>query len=253
MIKFFRNIRQNLFTGDAKGMPTSTDGSPDHGSRARKYLLYAFGEILLIVIGILIALQVTNWNAWRNDRVKEKIILSDLAKNLEINIETFRNDINLLSMWNQSSDIVIQALENKMDYSDTLKQHFHLARLTKQNLFLSNIGYQSYKDIGLDIITNKTLSSEIINLYEVIIPGTLSTNYMVNEENTEWGNHLVQNFDFIHGEGLTPNDYKALFSDHFYISWIKAYKQGRLYLMETDKTLINECERVRSLITEELK
>ncbi len=47
---------------------------------------YAFGEIALVVIGILIALQINNYNEWRKDRVIERKILVDLATNLEMNI-----------------------------------------------------------------------------------------------------------------------------------------------------------------------
>ena len=241
MITLLRRIRRKLII----------EGS------LKRYLLYAIGEILLVVIGILIALQINAWNEWRKDRVKEKLILNGLVKNIEINIQAILNDIDQLEKWSQSSEIVIFALENKLDYSDTLRQHFHLARITKQDLFLSNFGYKSYENQGLDIITNQDLSSEIIVLYETTIPGTLSTNSLVNEMYPPFDNHIVQNFDFIVGyseaEGLTPNDYKALFSDHFYISWIKAYKQGRNYLIETDKELIKECERILKLIQDELE
>ena len=53
MIKFFRKIRQKLITEN----------------KFNRYLLYAIGEIILVVIGILIALQVNNWN---NDRIIER-------------------------------------------------------------------------------------------------------------------------------------------------------------------------------------
>jgi len=53
MITFFRKIRQSLMT--------ENNPSPPAG-RFSKYLLYAIGEILLVVIGILIALQINNWN-----------------------------------------------------------------------------------------------------------------------------------------------------------------------------------------------
>lgn len=237
MIKFFRKIRQRLLTEN----------------KFSRYLLYAIGEIILVVIGILIALQINSWNEWRKDRTTERVILNDLAKNIEINIQTFQNDIDLLQQWNHSSEIVIHTLENKLDYSDTLKQHFHLARVTKQELFLSNIGYQAYKNQGLDIITNKALSTEVVKLYEVTIPSTLSTNSLVNELEPSFDNHNVQNFDFIEGEGLTPNDYESLFSNHYYISWIKAYSQGRRSLIATDNILIKECESVLKLIREELE
>ena len=46
MIKFFRKIRQKLLTEN----------------KFSKYLIYAIGEIILVVIGILIALQINNWN-----------------------------------------------------------------------------------------------------------------------------------------------------------------------------------------------
>ncbi|MBT8315876.1 MAG: hypothetical protein KJP26_15570 [Maribacter sp.] len=237
MIKYFRHIRQQLLTEN----------------KFSKYLLYAIGEIVLVVIGILIALQINNWNEWRKDREKEKIILSDLADNIKINIQSLQNDIALLQKWNHSSEIVIHVLETKLDYSDTLNQHFHLARITKQNLFLSNIGYQAYKDEGLDILSNKTLSTEVIKLYEVTIPSSLSTNNLINELYPEWDNHIVQNFNFISGEGLTPNDYESLFSDHYYISWVKAYYQGRFSLIRTNLNLIKECERVLNHIHNELK
>ena len=55
MIKFFRHVRQNLLSEGKTG----------------KYLKYAIGEIVLVVIGILIALQINNWNeAQKNDRME---------------------------------------------------------------------------------------------------------------------------------------------------------------------------------------
>ncbi|TYA59241.1 hypothetical protein FVF61_01520, partial [Formosa maritima] len=67
MIKFFRKIRQNLLMENKTG----------------KYFKYAIGEIILVVIGILIALQINNWN---NNRIEHKIetnILSEILVNLE--------------------------------------------------------------------------------------------------------------------------------------------------------------------------
>ena len=52
MIKFFRKIRQKLLTEN----------------KLSKYLIYAIGEIILVVIGILIALSINNWNEDRNNR-----------------------------------------------------------------------------------------------------------------------------------------------------------------------------------------
>ena len=53
MIKFFRKIRQNLLSEGKTG----------------KYLKYEIGEIILFVFGILIALQINNWNEARKDTI----------------------------------------------------------------------------------------------------------------------------------------------------------------------------------------
>ena len=70
MIKFFRKIRYDLMEKNKTG----------------KYLKYAVGEIILVVIGILIALSINNWNEGRKDRIIEKSILLELGDNLERNI-----------------------------------------------------------------------------------------------------------------------------------------------------------------------
>ncbi|HAT67789.1 MAG TPA: hypothetical protein DCS66_24850, partial [Flavobacteriaceae bacterium] len=67
MIKFFRKIRQNLISQ----------------GKTAKYLKYAIGEIALVVIGILIALQINNWNETRKEKKVETVILSILLEDLK--------------------------------------------------------------------------------------------------------------------------------------------------------------------------
>lgn len=68
MIKFFRKVRQKILTEN----------------KFSKYVLYALGEIILVVIGILIALQINTWNENRKDQIEEKAILESLVENLNI-------------------------------------------------------------------------------------------------------------------------------------------------------------------------
>ena len=72
MLTFFRRIRKGLVDSSQARNPVSN--SP----RLERYILYAIGEILLVMVGILLALQVNNWNEWRKDREKEKVLLSQL-------------------------------------------------------------------------------------------------------------------------------------------------------------------------------
>lgn len=69
MIKFFRRIRKRLLTEN----------------KFSKYILYAIGEIVLVVIGILIALSINNWNERKKNTNLEKEILQDLLSELEVN------------------------------------------------------------------------------------------------------------------------------------------------------------------------
>lgn len=72
-LSFLRKIRRSLI---------------ESGS-AQKYLLYAIGEITLVVIGILIALQINNWNEGTKDRVKEIKILKEIKSNLGVGINSW--------------------------------------------------------------------------------------------------------------------------------------------------------------------
>lgn len=207
---------------------------------------------MLVVIGILIALQINNWNDWRKDRIQEKILLQDLAENLDLNIQTLNLDIKFLQQVNLSSKIILDALDSRVPYNDSLNLQFHLARVTKQDLSLSNIAYQALKDRGIGIILNKELANEIKKLHEVTIPHLLSDNSQVNQYYAPFDNHVVQNFIYDSEKGLTPNNYEALFTDQFYISWTRAYMEGRKYLMKNDLEMIGEYERVLQLVKNEL-
>ncbi len=77
MIKFFRHIRQNLIMENKTG----------------KYFKYAIGEIILVVIGILIALQINNWNENSKEQTKESNYLKNLQRDLNDQIVSIDNQI----------------------------------------------------------------------------------------------------------------------------------------------------------------
>jgi hypothetical protein len=72
MIKFFRKIRQNLLMENKTG----------------KYFKYAIGEIILVVIGILIALQINNWNENRKNNSKVNTYLNNMIQDLTTDQES---------------------------------------------------------------------------------------------------------------------------------------------------------------------
>ena len=69
-------------------------------NKAGKYFKYAIGEIVLVVIGILIALSINNWNENRKNGIKERVILRSLRVNLKENLK-------LLELANQATLMLI--------------------------------------------------------------------------------------------------------------------------------------------------
>ena len=96
MLRFFRHIRQKLFLE----------------GRVSKYLGYAVGEIALIMVGILLALQVQTWNEERKDRVFERDYVDRLIQDLQSDAETMRRAIQTGERKLKSLEAVNQALQD---------------------------------------------------------------------------------------------------------------------------------------------
>lgn len=86
MLRFFRHIRKTLMEHPSKGRT---------GNKVRTYLFYAVGEIVLVMIGILLALQVNNWNEERKERQEELVVLSQLKTGFESNRDQLAQKIEV--------------------------------------------------------------------------------------------------------------------------------------------------------------
>jgi len=109
MFKFFRHIRQKLLSEN----------------KFSKYLLYAIGEIVLVVIGILIALQVNNWNNENNDRKKEALLLKQIHRDFKSNKKQLDSIVLINKRKQKALNIFLDELLVKPDSSaiDTLLKY----------------------------------------------------------------------------------------------------------------------------------
>lgn len=103
MFKFFRNIRQSLLMKD----------------KITKYYKYAFGEIVLVVIGILIALSINNWNEARKNRIEQLILINNIIEDLRL--DSIHINKSLSEVANQKrlvDDLISKSLDNekKLNY-----------------------------------------------------------------------------------------------------------------------------------------
>ncbi|SHH34847.1 DUF6090 family protein [Winogradskyella jejuensis] len=104
MIKFFRKIRQKLLSEN----------------KFSKYLIYAIGEIVLVVIGILIALQINNWNENRKNENQGIIQKKALKIELENDLETFKSDLDYVKKELKINKSYAKRLSSKTSNLDTL-------------------------------------------------------------------------------------------------------------------------------------
>ena len=140
MLRFFRKIRFQLL-GENKVL---------------RYLAYAVGEIFLVVIGILIALQVNNWNEARKDRQDELEILREIHANLQGDLQEFELGIDIhLDKKNACQDL-LNIVKKDLPYDESYGYYLNYLRIYPR--FDSNgSGYQLLKTKGLDLIRNDEL------------------------------------------------------------------------------------------------
>ena len=153
MIKFFRHIRQTLIMEN----------------KTSKYLKYAIGEIILVVVGILIALQINNWNENRKLKMVEFQTLLALQVDLNASLEDIDRDTKLNKQSLEATLKIKNYLAGKEKLSDSIILAFEIATF---DFKLNDIkaAYKSLQAKGLELIADNDLRSKIVYFYEVSVP-----------------------------------------------------------------------------------
>ena len=155
MIKFFRKIRQQLLIEN----------------KLSKYLIYAIGEIILVVIGILIALQINNWNQKKQDNNYEITMLTEVKTALEKDISGLKSQLDYLEKIKKSA-LKLALIQNQPQYpNDSLNFHFEVVRKGGIGFSFNSSPYESLKSSGLDKISNPVLRKNMSHLYEIQLKG----------------------------------------------------------------------------------
>ena len=238
MIKFFRKIRRNLL----------------REGKAGKYLKYAIGEIVLVVIGILIALWVNNLNIKNQQRFEEVNILKALKKDFQADIRDFKISMRLYKDISTSVVLILESLESTNGYNDSLDIYFARTVAWPISVIHKN-SLDVLKSKGLGLISNDSLIKEILYFH-----GTLYTsiknweNYLNRDMYFE---EMIKRFDKVEpwkfdksgkitkGK-MKPNNYNALKTDTLYLSILRTMKRDAEFLMYG--RYFNNIEKLESLI-----
>ena len=146
MIKFFRKIRYDLMGKNKTG----------------KYFKYAIGEIVLVVIGILIALQINNWNENRKNKIAEADYYCRILDDFELNEKLIDETSKLTTYKIKLCKELILDLNNTPNDRGEILNKFVLA--LRQDVFVpSNIAFEDITSSGqLKLLTDLELKNRLI-------------------------------------------------------------------------------------------
>ena len=205
MIPFFRKIRKKM----------ADDNRP------LKYMRYAIGEVVLVVVGILIALQINTWNNELENRLLEVKILEEIQSNLENDLEEIKDDINTMEEANQLlSKMIIHLNEHSAPSEDFF--YYGIWMQIVPHFDPNRSGYSLLESNGVALILNDSLRTSISNHYELSYPyynkyENERIQFKVNQTNS----FLLNNFDWlldekdegVYGLYISDKDYKKIKND----------------------------------------
>lgn len=244
MIRFFRKIRQTLFVQN----------------QFAKYLLYASGEIILVVIGILIALQVNNWNEFKKTQEFETKILKEINLSLKQDLERTEGIYKgrALPKRKAISDLIIQLKSKGPVNERELSRNFSLSGMTL-SFYFDKGPFESLKSKGFEKIQNDSLRKEIIRFYEVDLPlrrifvdwgGTAYNNYKY-ELRGKFDDYEYEKKDTLWGVGRVL-DIQKLRRDKYVIKWLRLEQGVADNYIRRLENLIEKYKRMIAFVDKEL-
>ena len=232
MIKFFRKIRQRLL----------------NEGKASKYLVYAIGEIILVVIGILIALQVNNWNEIRKSRSEETKLLKEMKAALVSDLDDIIANIDEHEEAYKSCEIILAAFSEGLPYHDSLDFHFGSV-LNTTRFGHTSAPYETLKTKGPDLVENDSLRlllSEYFDRwvgYQFDIQRSSLQGFELAKE------RQFELFEGLHPHaGMKPVDYELLRENKYYRSWLEYTRISRGWEAKNFRILKKKNEHLQALI-----
>jgi len=154
MLRFFSKIRYKLAAENS----------------VAKYTRYAIGEIVLVVIGILIALSINNWNQYSKDRNLERAYLKRLVHDLQLDISYYAKSINrsqhIMDMHKIFVDEIYNEQASLSETRDLLQSYLDFG------VFYLHVSDETIKELmstgNLSNITNDSVRSAILNYYNAV-------------------------------------------------------------------------------------
>ena len=193
MIKFFRNIRQKLAAEN----------------KAMAYTRYAVGEIILVVLGILIALQINNWNEYRKERKLEYNLLEGVLKSIVSDTTRLNYEIERFNELLEYADYIKMKFNDTSAYEKKLDTAF--AQIAISHLYSPDYtAFDRITSVGVEIIENDSIRNLIVHYYDTSRFLQKVETYFENSK--YYRQHIFPKYfkSYKYGREVVPVDYEAL-------------------------------------------
>jgi len=234
MIPFFRKIRKQ-FADDNKPM---------------KYMRYAIGEILLVVIGILIALSINNWNSKKNDELKGNVALTEIYQGL------MADNKQLFEIHSQEKEVIRIIDSLKMEFeqrgqfsNDSLQVYLGKALVGQRPKFVTT-PYEVLVSSGIGLIQDREIRYDIAKYYGRSIPDLESDG---NDLYQQWYDALLpiiqKEADYwAFGEILVPYSMDSVFENDELYRILKVNRDNHFQMNLNAKKMLLENEKLMQKI-----
>lgn len=198
MIKFFRNIRKHLLGENKTG----------------KYLKYAIGEIVLVVLGILIAIQINNWNENRIAKGIEIDTLKELRADLSQCMFDITSDQEYFQYCKKSTEYILEHFKNEQAHGDSLP--FHFAQMYPFATFsINSTTYDNLRQSGANAISNDSIRLKLSDFYtrSINLYKELEKRSVIAHDEKYITPMKMSEFKSYSNKGLELKDYNSFFTN----------------------------------------
>jgi hypothetical protein len=259
MIKFFRKIRYDLIVTN----------------KTAKYFKYAIGEIVLVVIGILIALSINNWNEDRKSRKQEVKYLKNLQTDIGLELQNNDSLINYRAVTAKAAAHLLdfETLETVSDFL-TLEHTIQQVFMRKTFIPINNTYKELLSSGNLNYITNDSIKDYLLKLdkmyvaidnmeyhmyreyeeylYNVAVANGAVINLFDFQKTAENGSFVFKDPSQIPIDRLIPQ-YKRLLEKKEFLNGLKLSVMNNVVLKNSHTDMIGHLQKLNELIRDDLK
>ena len=196
-------------------------------NKIRSYLFYGLGDVSLVVVGILLALYISNWNEDRKGKAFQTEILMLIDQNLSRDSTSLSAQLRSAELGNQSTDSILNQVS--MGIYDERLNTWMGSVISFERFKSQSSAYEVLKSKGIDNISDNELQIGLISYYDESLFNVYeSLNDVSSSFREDWIPVVKKEFsDFSYKDRLVPTDAKQFFENPSTILLFKLYKDNR--------------------------